>query len=227
MTSLPSTPFDLHGSCFCKAITYTIHVPAITSRPLIPRVPERQIIPLNETTSRYPIISLDHCTSCRKISGAIVECWFNCQHYWVDFSLLLKSSSAMGESESDEKRIQPATIEVLNPRESLMEQTYLRAIASSELVKRTFCSRCGTHLTFLFTGDEGEGKEIWGPTFNVAVGSLDRESLEMEGLMPVDHAFWADGISWVHKLVEGGVKTCFVRKDGSAREKEEVEGESI
>jgi hypothetical protein len=36
---------------------------------------------------------------------------------------------------------------------------------------------------------------------DIAYGTLDRESLEMEGLRPTTHSYWGLGIDWVKELV--------------------------
>lgn len=45
-----------------------------------------------------------------------------------------------------------------------------------------------------------------GSFFDVAVGTLDKESLEMEGFAPSMQVWDKDGISWVVKLINEGKK---------------------
>ena len=208
MASLPPTPFNLHGGCFCNAITYTISVPTLESRPLVPNAPKRPLGAQTETDKRLPMIALDHCNSCRRISGSILECWFICPQSWMQFCLLpLNAKNATsGVLTSDDKTedcIFPVTQDVLTPGKELEEKTYLKGFISSEGAHRTFCGRCGTHLTFHWTGDDDDWVlENWGPHFDVAVGTFDKDSVEMEGMRPGRHSWWAEGIKWVQEMVE-------------------------
>jgi hypothetical protein len=202
MTSLPITPFVLQGGCFCKAITYTISVPPFASRPLIPEPPKRPFGPQNEVTERLPIISLDHCNSCRRISGAIVECWFICPQSWTSFSLIPRKSSS--EPSSHQAGSTPRTTsEIVRPTKDLEEMAYVKAFQSSENAHRTFCGRCGTHLTFFYSGEDDDmaAEENWGPYFDIAVGTFDTESAEMRGLRPGMQSWWGEGIGWVREVL--------------------------
>lgn len=87
-----------------------------------------------------------------------------------------------------------------------MEKTFLRGFKSSEFSNRTFCGKCGTTLTFHWTGPRSEEvKRAWGEIFDITLGSLDEESAVMEGLRP-DRYFWeVDGVGWVKKMVKDGL----------------------
>lgn len=145
MTSLPTDPFTLKGGCFCTAITYTISVPALASRPAMPDRPVKYLLgPQSATSKRLPIITLDHCTSCRRISGSVLETWFVCPQSWVSFSLANRAFS---------ERVEISHAgEVVRPKEAMLEKTHLRYFSSSENTHRTFCGKCGTHLTFHYSG---------------------------------------------------------------------------
>ncbi|KAK0101151.1 hypothetical protein ONS95_012870 [Cadophora gregata] len=174
MPSLPETPFQLKGGCFCSAIRYTISVPTLQSRPKIPSDPKREIYPPNAVTERLPMITLDH---------------------YPAVASLDPSSSP----------------EYLMPSKELQEKTYLTHFLSSEDVNRTFCGRCGTHLTYYCSEpvEVGSVREAWGPIFDVANGTIDREGLEMEGFRPSRRGWLDDGIEWVKKLLgegEGSLK---------------------
>jgi len=60
-------------------------------------------------------------------------------------------------------------------------------------------------LTFHFSGEQREmGKRAgWSLIFDVPVGTLDKESVEMEGFKPSYKSWLDDGISWVKKLLDG------------------------
>jgi hypothetical protein len=155
------------------------------------------------------MISLDHCTSCRRIAGALVESWFICPQSWIAFTLQPRSLESPTpkvdnkSAEDPEDVIKPATISFLKPDKKLTERTYLSYFASSEHSNRTFCGKCGTHLTFYYSAKAAN----WGPFFDVAVGTLDRESLEMEGFGPSRQAWMSDGIGWVQRLLKDGEKS--------------------
>lgn len=50
--------------------------------------------------------------------------------------------------------------------------------------------------------DREEKSEV--PTVDIVLGSLDTESLEMEGVRPDRHFYWESGVSWVKRLVREG-----------------------
>ncbi|TVY62787.1 hypothetical protein LSUE1_G008446, partial [Lachnellula suecica] len=185
MSSLPLNPFTITGGCFGTVITYTLSIPSLSDRPKIPEILLKNNRNLtldaqNEITARLPITQLDHCNSCRRTAGAIVQCWFVFPQSWMQFSLLPKESS-----EPEIKRVKPQTVDVIKGDEKLLDNTYLSHFRSSEFAHRTFCGRCGTNLTFHFSGkSKVQCFEDWPPIFDVAVGSMDQESVELEGLRP-------------------------------------------
>ena len=107
--------------------------------------------------------------------------------------------------------ISPPTSEILAPfNTEITQTTYLTKFASSKGVSRTFCSRCGTHLTFVEEKKTGMTKVAeerglgWEAMMDVTVGSLDREGLEMEGLRPREVGFEEDGIKWLRSWLQEG-----------------------
>jgi hypothetical protein len=92
-------------------------------------------------------------------------------------------------TEGDAKeKVTPTTLEVLTPSKELEDKTYLKGFTSSENSNRTFCGRCGTHFTFYWTGGDDDEAENWGPYCGIAMGTLERESIEMEGMRPARHS---------------------------------------
>jgi hypothetical protein len=202
MASLPINPFMLHGGCFCKAITYTISVPALSSRPPTQEPPKHPFGPQTEVTERLPIITLDHCNSCRRISGAIIECWFICPQSWATFSLLTRIPN------SPSRITTLSTAEVLRPSQALQGVSFIKAFQSSEEVHRTFCGRCGTHLSYYYAGEDDEMRmeENWGEYFDVAVGTFEKGSVEMKGMRPGRESWAGDGVEWMRMILKGGEK---------------------
>jgi hypothetical protein len=122
----------------------------------------------------------------------------------MSFSLLSRSSENQNEAES---RISPAsTSEVLKPEKELLDSTYLGYFSSSKDVHRVFCGRCGTNFTYHYSGDDAYGgpESDSVPEFDVALGTLDKESAEMEGMRPTRHGWIGDGITWVKEMVGTG-----------------------
>src|ERR1700712_366835 len=118
MGTLPKEPFTLKGGCFCKAITYTLSVPALESRPLIDRPLASLIGPQNEVNERLPWIALDHCNSCRRVSSAIVQSYVIVPLSWAQFSLLPRSVDPMT-APKDTPRVKPTIEEFLVPGKEL------------------------------------------------------------------------------------------------------------
>jgi hypothetical protein len=201
--TLPKVPFQLHGGCFCSAIRYTISVPTLSERRALPQSPanlDRLLVPVNEVNERMPIISFDHCHSCRRVPGSLVESWFICPPEWVSFTLQPRTSTSPDEKDL----IKTEAMEYLQTDESLPSRTYLMHFKSSEHSNRTFCGKCGTHISFFKTGPMTPLRSVMGSFFDVAVGTLDKESLEMEGFAPSMQVWDKDGISWVVKLINEG-----------------------
>jgi hypothetical protein len=204
--TLPKTPFQLHGGCFCNAIRYKISVPQLSERKLLPKTPltlSRLLVPPNEVNERMPIISIDHCHSCRRVPGAIMECWFICPPSWIQFTLQPRDSSPDSKANEDDL-IKIESMAYLDEDKNLAGRTWVTHFKSSEHSNRTFCGRCGTHLTFFKSGVGGPMRQAMGMFVDIAAGTLDKESVEMEGFGPVMQAWKDDGIPWAVKLVSEG-----------------------
>ena len=118
----------------------------------------------------------------------------------MQFSLLPKPSPDAPQP----ARLEPETIDVLKGEKELLETTYLSHFQSSDEVHRTFCAKCGTHLTFHHTEAPKSGYEHWPPHFDIAVGSMDKECLEMEGFGPRRQGWYEDGVGWLKRLFRDG-----------------------
>jgi hypothetical protein len=65
-----------------------------------------------------------------------------------------------------------------------------------------FCSRCGTGICYVCLNPaiwEDDVEKI-----DMVFGSLDRDSLEVDGVRPDAHLYWKCGVDWVQKLVTEG-----------------------
>ena len=205
---LPKIPFQLRGGCFCRSIRYTISVPALEDRRELPQAPaslDRMLVPVNEVNARMPIISLDHCRSCRGVPGAILGSWVICPPEWVTFELQ--------PLDTEKDTIKKDAMSYLETDKSLADQTTMTHFQSSENTNRTFCGKCGTHLTFYKSGPASPMKQLLGPFFDISTGTLDKACLEMEGLVPGMQVWDQEGIPWVVKLVAEGKKGLLVQNE--------------
>ncbi|KUJ07228.1 uncharacterized protein LY89DRAFT_631807 [Mollisia scopiformis] len=185
MSPLPSGPFTLHGGCDCTAVRYTISVPAGTTTP--------------SEENRLLKIFFDHCNKCRRVSGALVQAWLSCPQEWLEWSV-----GSTGPLPSEEKVRTWVTTSTKDVLKSVPGASPVANYASSPGVTRTFCGRCGTNLAYFYAG-KGEPEAT--PMIDIVLGSLDTESLEMEGMRPDRHLYWESGINWVKELVTGGDKS--------------------
>lgn len=190
MAFLPPSNLSLTGGCFCGAAKYTITIPALSERPLVPNAAPVSTSPTETTPTRLPIITLDHCQTCRRVSGAIITCWLIVPPSWLTWTLLNRDGS--------ERRDIPA-VEVCGPADAGTQgDHYVQHFRSSDRVIRTFCERCGTHLTYYGLRRHGTP----GAFVDVSVGSLDAGSFEV--VRPERHNWWENGVEWVRELVRWG-----------------------
>jgi hypothetical protein len=77
--------------------------------------------------------------------------------------------------------------------------TYLSFFESSPTRTRSFCSRCGTSLTYAVV----PMPEGWPDMLDIVLGTVDREDLE-KGLAP-EREMWHDrGIPWIQDFARNG-----------------------
>ncbi len=154
----------------------------------------------------------------------------------MEFSLLARCDEDKPDSntpdddpdptETEQRIKQAMAIELLKPRKDLLDRTYLCYIVSSEDAHRTFCGRFGTHLTFHWSGS-GDGMAAEENYFDVALVTMESESLELEGTRPGRQSRSGDGFGWVRKLLAEGERSLFgSRKVGCGGELEVSEGDS-
>ncbi|KAK9357928.1 hypothetical protein V1504DRAFT_462821 [Lipomyces starkeyi] len=263
MAFLSSEPLTFSGGCFCKANRYTIKIPALEDRGFVPKAIDTPIAAetdrkLTTVPTRFPLVDLDHCDSCRRTSGAIVQCWFICPTSWVTWDILASEShssrdepSNLGTPRLNEKakdgeagsiafpsdaNSSPTRAGVItqvpailaigppHPRQEcegakalpvslkqpeLLGKAFLSHYKSSADVNRTFCSRCGTNLTYFM--DRPTSAPI-PPIVDIAVGSLDRESIDR--IRPDRHGWWEEAVGWVKQLLRNGDGGFLIRHPG-------------
>ncbi|PGH07255.1 hypothetical protein AJ80_08041 [Polytolypa hystricis UAMH7299] len=200
MSCLPDEAVAMHGGCHCTAIRYTLSIPRVDERPVLV-----ESLVEGEPDLLSPIFCLDHCNDCRKVSGAPVQFWNICSPQFISFSCLKRPenegrrhATPFPPSDGDGERVTLTGDQILKPSD-LTEKTYLTYYASSEDVWRTFCSQCGTNMSFVSVKDLAAFS-----TMDIPLGTLDREDLERA--RPTRHVHWNRGIDWVRNLTSEGEK---------------------
>jgi hypothetical protein len=225
MSSLPPGPLSLTGGCSCSAIRYTISIPAVAQRDLFTHQqsastssghqpqhhhsssgPSAPSSPTATAAPRLPFVTIDHCQDCRRATGTVLQAWLICPRPWVSFRLQPRPADDSREASyadpfSPTEAFPRACPAVVSPDPDLLVGSYLACFQSSPDVRRCFCARCGTTLTYAYTGPAGAGAEM-PPLVDVALGSLDGECLA--GVRPERHCWWDDGVDWVKRMVWKG-----------------------
>jgi hypothetical protein len=195
MSSLPENPFTLHGGCNCKALRYTLVVPALSSRPILWPASTSG----GQGDIRLPMFSIDHCNDCRQATGSLTNVWMMAPRAEISFQCLVR--------DGEEEYIQLSGDHLLFP-EKASEKTFIVHYKSSHNDAldadciRSFCGRCGTTISVgLFPW-----KLPMVAPVSIQMGTLDRECLEMEGVRPERHLCCGDGVEWIVKMVSEGDK---------------------
>ncbi|ETN44982.1 uncharacterized protein HMPREF1541_09858 [Cyphellophora europaea CBS 101466] len=207
MAFLPSTPLTLTGGCHCGAARYTIAIPALADRPRIPNALPTPTSATSSIPATFPIVTLDHCATCRHTTGAIVTCWFIVPPSWLTWSITTKSGSVLAN--------QP-TVAVVGPRHDTSpppaknstndeNETYVQQYAASPRALRSFCGRCGTNLTY-YNLDRHDTPAAF---VDVTVGSLDDGSLAV--VRPERHGWWDSGFGWIREMLRFGTGEWVIR----------------
>ncbi|RVX70688.1 hypothetical protein B0A52_05338 [Exophiala mesophila] len=220
MAYLPKEALTLTGGCCCKAIRYTVHIPAWDQRPAVPGALKTPISVSEDIETRMPLIDLDHCNSCREVSGAIIQTWLIVPVDWVEWDLARLDKAGIAEMSP---RTVLSTVDAVGPIETdtTSPQTYVTRFNRSERATRAFCSRCGTNLTYL------SHKRLNTPMafVDITVGTLDREHLEM--VKPDRHGWWDSGVGWIKELLrhgDGGFMIRHATNDVSKELEDNVKG---
>jgi len=205
MSELPAQGVILNGGCYCSNVRYKIIIPSYQDRPVTTTNDKNK----GRGEIRFPSINFDHCNDCRKATGTLVPSWIICPQSWVKWSVTasevqfsVPTGCSEGSDIKDGKRVEIASEEFVQIPTAL--DGLLTAFNSSPETWRTFCSKCGTNLSFVCLTKRGADKV---PQIDINFGSLDRESLEKPGVRPNAHFYCRYGIDWVQKVLWEGDST--------------------
>lgn len=91
---LPPTPLTIHGGCNCRAIRYTIQIPALSGRALHPLVEASKTPPPTDPTAcRLPFACWDHCNDCRSAVGSLLPAWLCTPADMVTVTAIISNSN--------------------------------------------------------------------------------------------------------------------------------------
>ncbi|KAF4628673.1 hypothetical protein G7Y89_g9473 [Cudoniella acicularis] len=183
---LPDHAFIVHGGCNCRAIRYKVDVPALNDRFLHP-TKDQSNVPEDEKI-RFPMSLICHCNDCRTSSGALVNYAFACLNSYVSFKLESRNGK-------ESKEWIPAA-DIFPPAEFKRSDTFLAFYHSSTVITRSFCARCGTSLTY----NIDQMPAPFPPFLDIWTGTIDREDLEKDWLIPVRHCWIDVEVPWIGRM---------------------------
>lgn len=197
---LSDEALTIHGGCNCRAVRYRIEVPPVSQRP---------IHPWSDGAVKLPMIVLCHCNDCRRASAGLTLAGFCAPVQFVQVSLLPRPSTLpppvatrVEPKDDDLERVWLPASEIFAPSTPPADSS-LATYQPSAGVARTFCSRCGTNLTYT----RHPMPAGWPAVVDILLGTVDRGDLENDALAPERHVWWDKGISWIRRLYndDGGL----------------------
>ncbi|KAJ8613212.1 hypothetical protein MRB53_037078 [Persea americana] len=244
---LPLHPLLLTGSCRCTASRYRVTIPAAADRPRNPVDGPDGPIPL-------PVVLTDHCNDCRRVTGAIVNYWLSAPQVMVemcfspgeyDSGAVSGLPAAVGDGgakaaveqgmECKTQTEKEGEKEIWHPFPSVVDPSSTIPGCSLSFshrdhpdhpltITRAWCSKCGTPLTYSMR--ERPGAKPWPEPkmVEIVLGTLDREWLEEEWIMPDMQYWWGVRVPWVGRVSVHGLGRDVLVTDtsnaGSARRPE-------
>jgi hypothetical protein len=192
MSHLPREAVTLTGGCYCKAIRYTVNVPAWDERPPIPGALDTPVSATEKIQTRLPIVDIDHCGNCRAQAGCLVQCWLIVPVGWVEWDLVTTDGLDRSRHLSTPDAVGP-----VDTNDASLA-TFISRFCCTETATRSFCSRCGTNLSYL------SHKRLNTPQafVDITVGSLDPDSIVLA--RPDRHGWWDSGVEWIKSLLSRG-----------------------
>jgi len=206
---LPDHPFLLTGGCSCGAIRYRIQVPQTSDRPPVPWVPP-------ESKLTLPSSITCHCNDCRRASASILAAGV------LQIPGPMLTVSALSPSESEPEYHTGRILDVMDDaydaavadsqrppylpatdvlRAAGEQKTWLRFFHSFNCgpnAGRGFCGRCGTPLSYHFRlipsmVHGGKLPDGWVDIFDIYLGSIDKEFLAKDWLLPTSEINFKHG----------------------------------
>ena len=177
----PSEALTITGGCNCRNVRYRLSIARLEDRPFHPNF---------DSTSKLspvyqPYIFTDHCNDCRRATGSILPAWISGPLEYIEISL-------KQDGDDDHDHYLPGPSILTGPTSKT--QGKLSFYNSSPGRYRTFCTTCGTNLTFW----ESQIPSM----FDVALGTVDREHLE--NLAPERHLWWDRPLPWIRDYLDKG-----------------------
>ncbi|MCJ1453996.1 hypothetical protein MMC28_004346 [Mycoblastus sanguinarius] len=152
------------------------------------------------------MVAIDHCNDCRRATGSALPLWLACPIAFISSSCLLRSSVSTRQNSVDEEVdlggargpwLPAAEMFLPGPASS---DSFLTFYVSSKGRRRSFCGRCGTNLAYaMFPTPVG-----YPDMLDVVLGTVDREYLEHEWMVPERMMWWDCGIDWIQKFSSDG-----------------------
>lgn len=201
---LPEHSLSIRGGCNCRAVRYEIQIPPLSERPIHPYSDKAK----SGEDVHLPMIAIDHCNDCRRATGAVLPLWFCSPINYITASLLRRSASsqhpttkAAGDSDEEHRRGPWSSAEEIFRPGLSADDSFLTAFVSSDARTRYFCGRCGTSIGYRVSPMPSG----WPEMLDVVMGTIDREDLESDAMIP-ERALWLDhGIGWVKNLARQGL----------------------
>lgn len=196
---LPDAALTINGGCNCGAIRYRVAIPPLADRPLHPLSPAGSPVSL-------PFLAIDHCNDCRRATGSILPAWLCAPIDICSVSLVPASKSTLAPKAAS-RQDQPdeqhgawnLASEIFTPTSTSIDH-FLTNYESSNNRWRWFCGRCGTNIAYTAVMPEG-----FPDMLDITLGSIQRDHLDSQALIPERHLWWDYGIEWVRKLATEGM----------------------
>jgi len=197
----PSASFTIHGGCNCRAVRYKIQIPPFSERQIHPAIVNTPAAK-EPDACRLPFTAWDHCNDCRSATASLLPAWLCAPASIVTVTCMLASSTQENLANRPDKLypglslvipcgkftnfaeeeggVSEATITrpglafLAPPFSSEVQDTYIRQYESSDKRTRTFCSRCGTNISY----NVSPMPEPWPDMLDILLGTIDREDLE-------------------------------------------------
>lgn len=198
---LPSTSLTIHGGCNCRAVRYTIEIPALSERRIHPAILDTPAAK-EPNACRLPFTAWDHCNNCRTATASLLPAWLCVPAQMVTVTCVQESSVKQSPASEPDKsydnlassvpcgKFSKIREEEVGDRETSItrpgieffappfskrvQDTYIRHYQSSDMRTRSFCSRCGTNICY----NVSPMPESWPDMLDILLGTMDREDLE-------------------------------------------------